>query len=80
MRQNQCVIKGAITDTCSLAKCRFIINSIFLALEAAFLQWVEGELSTRMPISIETIVTCVKLLGVGLPKHCWTAGGRPIAI
>ncbi len=25
----------------------------------------QGELSTRMPISFETIVACMKLLGVG---------------
>ncbi len=80
----QCVIKGgganAVTD--SPAYDHLTINSVQLALEAASLQWMEGEkeFSMRTPKSLPTFATCMELPRLPVARDNLSGGSHPIAM
>ncbi len=70
MEPNQRARKGLNADTDSSSNDRIIIHNIRLNLEAASLQWMEGEkeLSMRTPRSLTTFATCMELPGLLVAK------------
>ncbi len=70
MAPNQRVIRGgANADTDSSANDRLIINSIRLALEAASLQWMEGEKELSMSQDTEIEGSSVEIRRIFTPER-----------
>ncbi len=65
--------RGVSVGTDGSAKGRHIINSICLAMEVAFLQWMEGEkeLPVRTHRFLTVFATCTKSPGVPVEKNNW---------
>ncbi len=70
MRPSERVIKGANADTDNSVNGYRVINRTLLTLEAASLQWMEGEkeFSMKTSRSLTTFATCMELPGLPVAR------------